>query len=476
MLMDMQGNGWLRRRQWLPVTAVLAAFVCLGVYLLSASHAASPIVASEPENGTQTGSVTTVKDTTASNGSAVSFNDGTFAHPGIVLGKAQLDFVKAKLAVSAEPWTSALANAKAAKADAGTNIGTPYSSLTWTPHPRAYVGCGSFNNPNEGCYDETTDAMAAYTDALLWYYTGDTARAQKAIEIMNAWSNTLVDHKFDTTTYTNGLLQSAWGGEIFPKAAEIIRYTYTPATGQPSFDIPRFSTMLRTAYLPHVINGWSGAGANWLMSMAEATMNIGIFLNDRTVFNNGVADWRDQVPAVIYMKGDVNRWPQLAGLPISPPGTNYDKSSTTASSLQSYWHNPASYTSGLEGETCRDINHTAMGLGAMINGAETARLQGIDLYGEQQNRITSAMELNTGYISAALAGTNPPAGWLCPAKIDTTTGAWKVTWEIAYNQYAHRMGLSLPKTSAFLTNVVRPANYRTTLFMQYETLTSFDTP
>jgi hypothetical protein len=73
MLMDMQGNGWLRRRQWLPVTAVLAAFVCLGVYLLLVSHAATSAVTAEPENGTYAGSTSSITDTLASGGKAIRF-------------------------------------------------------------------------------------------------------------------------------------------------------------------------------------------------------------------------------------------------------------------------------------------------------------------------------------------------------------------------------------------------------------------
>lgn len=198
---------------------------------------------------------------------------------------------------------------------------------------------------------------------------------------MNAWSAVNIDHKSDTTTYADGDLSVAWTAEVWPRAAEIIRYTYTPAAGQPTFNVPQFGNMLRNVYLPHVINGWTGGGANWLPSMDEATMNIGIFLDDHTIFDKAVATWRAEVPAEIYMSGDTNKWSQLAGLPISPPGTVYDTSTTTATNFKNYWHNPNSYITGLEGETCRDINHMAMGFGGIINAAETTRLQGVDLYG-----------------------------------------------------------------------------------------------
>jgi len=401
----------------------------------------------------------------------------TFVHPGILLGTSQLSFVKAKIAAGAEPWTSALAKAKAEKPNIGKNSGVPYSSLTWTPRPIAYVGCGPNHNPEEGCYDENNDAMAAYTDALMWSYTGNAAYAQMAVKILNAWSATFVNHKFNMGTYSDGVLQAAWAGSVFPRAAEIIRYTYTPAAGQAALDVPRFSDMLTRAFLPLVINGWNGAGANWLTSMAEATMAIGIFTDNRDTFNNGVGDWRSNVPAIIYMAGDQNLNPVLAGMPISPPGTMYDSPKMTRASFLSYWHNPTKFISGLEVETNRDINHMAMGFGGLINGAETARLQGIDLYGEQKARIVAGMELNTGYIYAAVkSGQNPPPGWVGTKPIDTTNGAWKITWEIGYNEFANRLGISMPNTEKLLKDVVRPSNWRTTLFMDYETLTSYGTP
>jgi len=119
----------------------------------------------------------------------------------------------------------------------------------------------------------------------------------------------------------------------------------------------------------------------------------------------------------------------------------------------------------------------AMGFGAMLDGAETARLQGVDLYGAEKNRIVTAMELNTGYIYAAVkGGQNPPPNWVGTAPINTTNGSWKITWEIGYNHYANRLGIAMPNTAKLLTEVVRPSAWRTTYFMCYETLTSYGTP
>lgn len=39
--------------------------------------------------------------------------------------------------------------------------------------------------------------------------------------------------------------------------------------------------------------------------------------------------------------------------------------------------------SGICQETCRDLGHAQMGIAGMINGAETAYIQGVDLYRTQ---------------------------------------------------------------------------------------------
>ena len=61
-----------------------------------------------------------------------------FAHPGVGVSRAQLDFVRAKVQAGAQPWTNAFNQAKASK----------YASLSRTPAPRAVVECGPYSNPN----------------------------------------------------------------------------------------------------------------------------------------------------------------------------------------------------------------------------------------------------------------------------------------------------------------------------------------
>jgi hypothetical protein len=63
-----------------------------------------------------------------------------------------------------------------------------------------------------------------------------------------------------------------------------------------------------------VVKG-SGANGNWELTMAEATMAIGVFFDDRATFDKAVALSRGRVPAYIYLKSD-------GPYPKQPPNSN----------------------------------------------------------------------------------------------------------------------------------------------------------
>ena len=410
---------------------------------------------------------------------------GGFVHPGILMDRADLDFVRAKIAAGEEPWTSALAKMSTTGGSSKTAlrpVSYRYSSLSYPPSPvpviqeagsghTAYINANpELGLANIGGVEHLDDARAAYTHALLWYYTGNPANAAKAIQIMNAWSSKLTEIKFDqprridngAPVYDNGKLQAGWGGTLFARAAEIIRYS---GSGWSSGDISRFETMLDNVYLPLVITGW-GRGANWLMTFAEATISIGVFTNNRATFNAGVAYWRQKTPTTIYMPSD-------GPLPVAP-----DPYYATAARMQDIWHQPTAYVAGLQGETLRDLSHMAMGLGAMSNGAQTAKLQGVDLFGEEQSRILAGYERSAGYVNeyldkvAALGGAQPPSdwrptGWVGP-RFALGGGAFQRGWEVAYSHYAVDLGIPMPNTRRL---VMRSRPTGPALHMSWETLT-----
>ncbi|MFJ3087096.1 alginate lyase family protein [Streptomyces sp. NPDC086838] len=357
-----------------------------------------------------------------------------FTHPGVLVSRPQLDFVRSRVQAGAQPWKSAY----------DQMMGSKYASLSRTAKPRAVVECGSYSNPNYGCTDEREDAIAAYTLSLAWYITQDSRYAQKAIEIMDAWSAVIKDH-----TNSNAPLQTGWAGSSWPRAAEIIKYTYGswPNSG-------RFATMLRTVYLPKVING-SNSNGNWELSMTEAAIGIAVFLEDRTSYDKAVAKFRGRVPAYIYVSAD-------GALPKAAPGSGLD----TKDKIIKYWQGQSTFMDGLSQETCRDLTHTGYGLSAISHIAETSRIQGQDLYPEIAERLRHALGLHAKYQVG-----NPVPGNLCGGSLKDSLGP--VT-EVGFNALHNRMGIAMTNTQT-LTERQRPAGSNN-LFVAWETLTHANNP
>ena len=339
---------------------------------------------------------------------------GGFKHPGVLVSREQLDFVKERIARGEEPWTSALAAARK----------EPQASLAYQAEPIEVVACGSYSRPNIGCSREMRDAGAAYLQALLWYFTGEDAHARKSIEIMNAWSAVVKDH-----TLHNAPLQAGWAASLWPRAGEII--LHAGKTDWPAPEVARFKGMLRDVYLPEILPGQPRFNGNWELTMIEAILGIAVFLEDPDTFDAGVAMWRQRVPTYIYMKKD-------GPLPIAPVGGGRD----TREELIKHWHGQETFRDGLGQETCRDLGHLDFGFSAMLNAAETAWIQGLDLYAEESDRIRAGLEFNMAYVE----GVEVPA-WLCAGRIEANHGP---TGEIALNHYAGRKGLPLPNTEAFV--------------------------
>lgn len=360
----------------------------------------------------------------------------TFVHPGVTVSRGQLDFARTQVLAGAQPWKGAFDQL----------LASTYADLNRTPKPRAIVECGSYSNPNYGCTDEREDALAAYTDALAWYVTRDARYAKKAIQLMDAWSAVIQDH-----TNSNAPLQTGWAGSTWPRAAEIVKYTYSG--GWPNAG--RFAAMLRDVYLPEVING-SHSNGNWELSMMEAALGISVFLEDRTSYDRAMATFRTRAAAYVYLASD-------GELPKTVPSQHLD----TRDKIVSYWQGQSTFVTGLTQETCRDFVHTGYGISALSHVAETSRIQGQDLYGtDVGERLRQALGFQAKYeLGAAVPG------WLCGGSLKLGLGP--VT-EVGYNALHNRLGIAMTNTQA-LTARNRPAGTNN-LFVAWETLTHGDNP
>merc|ERR1719262_1431367 len=117
--------------------------------------------------------------------------------------------------------------------------------------------------------------------------------------------------------------------------------------------------------------------------MIEAAMHIAVFTEDEHTWNTAVGMWRTRVPAYLYMTSD-------GPTPIGQHGQPFSKR---------YWNGLDTYVDGVCQETCRDLGHVQYGLMAMVNAAETAWHQGLNLYGEEFDRILMGLEFHAKFLA-----------------------------------------------------------------------------
>ena len=116
--------------------------------------------------------------------SALPLTAQAFQHPGVLLSRAQLEFMKAEVNAGVEPFRTEFQRAKDSE----------YGDLNYKPKGPPATGvieCGSSSHPDFGCKDEDADSAAAYVQSLLWTITGNPAYAKNAIQIMNAYGHNL---------------------------------------------------------------------------------------------------------------------------------------------------------------------------------------------------------------------------------------------------------------------------------------------
>lgn len=385
-------------------------------------------------------------------GATSSLGAQTFQHPGVLLSKAQLDYMKAQVNAHVNPFYQEFLNAQA----------SPYGSLTYTiqgPYPGGLNQCGSNSTPNNGCSAADSDASAAYVQALLWYISGNQTYANNSIAIMNAYSHNFKGYAGFTTGYacpgasttcSNGPLQSAWDSVKWPRAAEIIRYGNGGAAGWLPADIALFSSMLKNIYEPIIYNG-AGDNGNWELSMIEGMMGIAVFNEDAALLAHAQLFWSQRIPAYFY-------YFPLDGNAPAPFPRNTGSTS---------WNGQAVFdarVNGIAQETCRDMKHTHYGISSAMAAAETDHIQGGTLYASQQARLIAGLEFsaNIDVLGLSNKGTTlPVATYICSADNNSTndntiTEGEGYTFVIGYNHFHNRLGQSLPNTQQWIAQGVLP--------------------
>ncbi|WP_327434872.1 alginate lyase family protein [Streptomyces sp. NBC_01236] len=264
---------------------------------------------------------------------------GAFAHPGMLHTRADLARMAAKVKAGAQPYTAGFAKLTA----------NAHAQSTWKANPQATVYRGSGSPENyRTLYN---DIHAAYQNALRWHISGDTAHADTARDILNAWSAKLTKLEGSADRF----LASGLYGYQFANAAELIR-------GYDGFELARFQQMMLDVFHPlsedflanhngaYITNYW----ANWDLTNIASVLAIGILCDDRAKVNR----------AVDYFKHGEGMGSVKNAIPVV-------------------------YDDGLAEwvEAGRDQGHALLGVGLMGTICEMAWNQGIDLYGYDDSRF-----------------------------------------------------------------------------------------
>ena len=319
-------------------------------------------------------------------------------HPGVLQTRADLEFMKAKIKAGEEPWKSSWQ----------IWLDSRVASLSFQPKPFAHIVRGAYDAGDKGGRELQASASAAENHVMQWYVTGDEAHARKAIEILDAWSSTLADF-----AENDAMLLAGWTGGQFCNVAEILRATY-PAWGAPSQQ--QFKRMLLTVYVPLLRMFYPEANGNWDAGIMYTLLAIGVYCQDRRLMESVYRHYR---------LGLVN-----SGI------TRYV------------------YPSGQCEETCRDQGHTQLGLGYLVNTCVVAWNQGVDLFGEADNRLALGIEYTARY---NLGEDVPVYGRIGAG----SRGRFSDIYHTVLQHYRYEKHMEMPYTEKAAQKVLRPHSIAT---------------
>ncbi|MCX4881063.1 alginate lyase family protein [Streptomyces sp. NBC_00847] len=263
----------------------------------------------------------------------------SYAHPGLLHTRTDLSRMAAKVKAGAAPYTAGYARLTANR----------HAQSSWTANPQDIVYRGGTSPQNYPTL--YNDVHAAYQNALRYHVGGDSAHADTAVAILNAWSAKLTAVQGSADRFLLAGLQ----GYQAANAAELVR-------DHGDFDLGRFQEVqskvfgaVSDAFLAHhngafVTNYWP----NWDLANMACVLATGILCDDRAQVTR----------AVDYFKHGAGLGAVKNAIPVV-------------------------HDDGLAEwlEAGRDQGHSLLGVGLMGSLCEMAWNQGIDLYGYDDSRF-----------------------------------------------------------------------------------------
>lgn len=337
-----------------------------------------------------------------------------FVHPGGLHTQTDLDRMKTQVAAGAHPWIDSW----------NALITHPKAQNTYTAAAQANMGVSRQR--------ASADAVAAYLNALRWYISGDTSYAACSRKILNAWAYAV--NQVPSGTDIPGLMGIAV--YEFAVAAEILRLYPNWSDA----DFSRFKNMMTTYMYPNchdfltrhnnacITHYW----ANWDICNMAAILSIGVLCDDRAKFNE----------AITYYKSGAGNGNIRNAIPFLYPGG------------LGQWQ-----------ETGRDQEHALLGVGMFATFCQITWNQGVDMFGYDNNRLLAGAEYTARY------NLWKEVPYTTYTNCDSVNNTWaseknafgrgrlqRPIWEMIYNHYVVRKGLSAPHVKA-MAELNRPEGF-----------------
>jgi len=256
-----------------------------------------------------------------------------FQHPGLPFTTEDLTRLKAN--ITQEPWLSAYNSFKSSgQSQLSYNPAGPFANVSRSPD----LNNNAWKN----------DMVAIYNLAMMWIFTGDSAYARKATNLLDSWAVT----------------NTSWGGT----ESMLDIGDYAPYWG-PAADI-----------LKSTFPGWSTANTahvnNYFANVLWPTSFVPNPLRDN---NKGAIQLKIAFAVAVFMD-DKTRWDEAVEV------YRIDAGGGLRNSL----------SNGEVGDAGRD-DHWFVQADALMWSAEVAWKQGVDLYAEMDNRLLAIGELYNHY-------------------------------------------------------------------------------
>ncbi|HJV60383.1 MAG TPA: LamG-like jellyroll fold domain-containing protein [Albitalea sp.] len=349
---------------------------------------------------------------------------GAFRHPGLLVTEDDFTRIRARIKAGQEPWTSWWNKLCADR----------ISTLDTRPSPLEAVYRA--DNSKNNMY---VDIWRAWSLALRWKLSDpqDNRYADKAVEFLDAWANTLKEvgtvppgsTAHDDHTF---ILMAGMQGHQWAQIGEILR-TYP---GWAPESLKRFQEMLLKVF--GSISSWFlsdgriGSHANWDMASLVGAMAIGIFCDQPDLY---------RLACDCYA------------------GNNRGKLRTFGNGSivhGVYYMHPGHF--GQWEESGRDQGHSTLGMSLGGDLLEMAWNQGDDLYGLYNNRFLAAAEYvarsnlldenGKPYPMPYAREQDPtqphPNPW---TRVNQSFQHGRNAWEPIYNHYVNRIGLAAPNVA-----------------------------